>query len=186
MDIVTTGAGPVRPLGKGEVHLRCVMPSGCIKVYVLEDVLFIPNFPINLFSGFTLDCAGGWTKQRLVYDNRDNVIFQLVRSSCYLYINLDEPCYIFNCANPGSSSVGFRTAFPAAIYEAPVTLETIHRRLGHLNFEDTKATVKISTGLDYQGTANDITLGVTKLCDPCEFGKPKKTIRRNSKQRSKC
>ncbi|KAI0995192.1 hypothetical protein K3495_g12990 [Podosphaera aphanis] len=73
--------------------------------------------------------------------------------------------------------------FPAAIYDAPVTLELHHRRLGHISFQNVKQTVEHTYGLSYKSRASDLELDVSRLCEPCGFVKPKKTIRRFPRER---
>ena len=58
LDPVTTGAGFIKPVGKGTVTLPIKKKSD-IFYLTLENTLYIPDFPINLISGLNHYKSGG-------------------------------------------------------------------------------------------------------------------------------
>ena len=191
MTPVATGGGKVHPLGIGYVHLRLLRSDGSASHKVLEGVLYIPRFPLNIFSAYLHDLEDGYDRQRVLYNSDGSEVCQLLRGNNCLHLRLDTPPYVLNQSDPGLNfSAFFLTpfpdadiAFPAAIHEAPVTLELLHRRLGHISFENVKKTIKESLGLSFSHRATDIALDVTRLCDSCEMCKPRKTVRRHPRER---
>lgn len=189
MSTVSTGGGPVRPTGIGYIKLRLLRSDDSVNEVLLENVLYMPTFPVNLYSGFIHDLADGWDKHRIVYNSDGSEMCQLLRNSVCLRLHCDYPRYSVNHDDPSlHSSLLLHTPvpdhiFPAAIHEAPITLELLHRRLGHISFDNVKHTMKHSRGLSYQPGSSDEDLDVTRLCDPCEFSKPQKTIRRYPRER---
>ncbi len=77
---------------------------------------------------------------------------------------IENPCYL-------------AFILPAAIKKALMDLELQYYRLGHLNLDIIKATQDIIKGLIYQ---KKTLLDVTRLCNPCEKGRPLKFINKKS------
>lgn len=186
---VSTGAGPLVPKGVGYIRARLYRTNGSINEITLENVLYMPTFPINLYSGWLLDCQDGWMKHRVMYNADGSEICQLKRGHNALQLYFAAPPFVTNLHDPSMNPSTFLASsvpshiFPAAIHEAPVTLELLHRRLGHISFPNVKLTVEHVHGLSYLKQPADDDLDFTRLCDPCEFSKPRKTIRRYPRQR---
>jgi hypothetical protein len=51
--------GPVRPQGYSKVTLRVMKRSGQARKLTLHNVLYLPQYPINLFSASQLLKEGG-------------------------------------------------------------------------------------------------------------------------------
>jgi hypothetical protein len=65
-------------------------------------------------------------------------------------------------------------AYPAALEQIDPDIELWHRRFGHLSLDSIRATRKLVTGLDFQ----EVPPTVTRLCDPCERGRPIRSVRK--------
>lgn len=186
---VTTANGPVTPKGIVYIKIRLIRSNNSVNEVVLQDVLYMPTLPTNLYSGYQLERRKGWLKHGIMYEPGGSEICQVVHGSASLLLRVAYPRYITNIQDSSMHPSAFLSSsvpphvFPAAIHEAPVTLELLHRRLGHISFPNVKETIKHSIGLSYTKHTADDELDVTRLCDPCEFAKPQKTIRRYPRDR---
>ena len=160
LPIMKTANGPVRPLGVGTVTLDCPRSNGTINTLKLFDVVYMPQSPLNLLSGLRLMARGGYARDGKLLSKDDQELGQ-IDSSLLL---IENPRYL-------------AFVLPAAIEKAPVDIELWHRRLGHLNFDTVKATQGMVKGLIYQKKTPPT---VTRLCDPCEKGRPLKFINKKS------
>ena len=57
---------------------------------------------------------------------------------------------------------------------AELILDDWHRRLGHISIDMVEATAKATQGLVFVKHQEHM----TRICDPCEYGKPTKSVRR--------
>jgi hypothetical protein len=133
---------------------------------MLLDVLYMPEFPVNLFSGVKLYMADGYLKRHAMYD-KDNVELAQIDTS-----------------STGMRLVLFKEhskAYPAALQQAKLSEGLLHRRLAHVSFETLRKTLKVTYGYDKPPPENN-NLGVTILCDSCEKSRPVQTIRRTAPQ----
>jgi hypothetical protein len=65
-------------------------------------------------------------------------------------------------------------AYSTALEQIDSDIELWHRRFGHLSLDSVRATRKLVTGLDFQ----EVPPIVTRLCDPCERGRPIRSIKK--------
>lgn len=189
LPIVKTEGSPVQPVGLSYIKLRILWQDDSVNEIVLENVLYIPGFPLNIYSGWLHDLRDGWDKHRVLYEADGSEVCQLLRGQNCLHLRTASSPYVLNTNDPSMRSSTFLLSpvadnvFPAAIHEAPVTLELLHRRLGHISFPNVQRTIKATLGLSYKPRNTDSNLDVTTLCDPCKFSKPKKVIRRYPRNR---
>ena len=92
---VLTGAGPIRPHGRGTVQLVLSNRNNNDKfTLILENTLYIPNFPINVVSGLNHFRSGGKINGHDLVSSRNQVIttFNPSKSGFFLYVaNRPEP-----------------------------------------------------------------------------------------------
>ncbi|POS82254.1 hypothetical protein EPUL_005013, partial [Erysiphe pulchra] len=60
LPMIGTANGQTRPLGVGTVTIRCKLSSGKTRKLKLREVLYLPQCPLNLFSGRKLYAQGGY------------------------------------------------------------------------------------------------------------------------------
>ena len=163
---VSTGNGYVHPQGTGTIIMKVPLSNGKVTTLMLLDVLYMPEFPVNLFSGVKLYMADGYLKRHAMYD-KDNVELAQIDTS-----------------STGMRLVLFKErskAYPAALQQAKLSEGLLHRRLAHVSFETLRKTLKVTYGYDKPPPENN-NLGVTILCDSCEKSRPVQTIRRTAPQ----
>ncbi len=125
----------------------------------------MPQSPVNLFSGAKLLAKGGYVRNGTIMSSDD---IELARYDEKLLI-IENPCFL-------------AFVLPAAIEKAPIDIELWYRRLGHLGLESVKATQRMVTGLHFQKKTPP---SVTRVCDPCEKGRPLKFINKKAVRRAK-
>ncbi|KAI0995000.1 hypothetical protein K3495_g13181, partial [Podosphaera aphanis] len=159
---IITANGPIQPRGLGTVTLQCKLSNGKNNPFKLKDVMYLPECPINLFSGDKLLKAGGYMKDGKMY-GPNGVEFATYSNS--LHIN--------------ESFV--TVALPALVDQSKPTLDLWHRRLGHLGLRNVKETAKITTGISFEPTVTATTS--SSLCESCELSKPLRHVRKNASSR---
>ena len=157
LPLIATANGPIRPRGLGTVTLQCQLSYGENKPFELRDVLYLPECPVNLFSGDKLLKAGGYMKNGKMY-GPDDVEFATYDNS--LYIN----------------ETFVSVALPAISNQPKPTLELWHRRLGHSGLRNVIATGKITTGMEYESSSSSSVN--PSLCESCELSKPLRHVRK--------
>ena len=83
LPLIATASGPVRPRGAGNVILQCRLSNGKNNPFELKNVLYLPECPVNLFSGHKLLNAGGYLKDGIMY-GPDGVEFATYDHSLYI------------------------------------------------------------------------------------------------------
>ena len=164
LPVMHTANGPVRPLGIGTVSLDCPQSNGRNTTLTLVDVVYMPESPLNLLSGLKLMATGGYARDGKLLTKFD-------REFCQLDIGLiviENPRYL-------------AFVLPAAIEKAPIDIELWHRRFGHLGLDTVKATQGMVKGLIYQKKTPPTE---TRVCDPCEKGRPLKFINKKAIRRA--
>lgn len=164
LQIMHTANGPVRPLGIGTVSLDCPLSNGGKLTLKLFDVVYMPQSPINLLSGKKLMALGGYARNGMLLSKSDRELCQL--DSQLLVI--ENPRYL-------------AFVLPAAIEKAPIDIELWHRRFGHLGLETLRQTQNMVKGLIFQKKTPPL---VTRVCDPCEKGRPLKFINKKAVRRA--
>ena len=165
---VLTTRGIVLALGIGTVRLKIL---GNENDLVLTDVLYMPSFPVNLFSGVILYTSGGniCGKTSTLRDCQDKVICNIDISAAGLFLKAGS----------------FYTAFsPAAHFvsqdEIKANRRLWHRRFGHLGHYNVQKTASITKGMP---KANHFQLEEKNpLCYTCEIAK---SVRRVSQELQK-
>ena len=131
---VMTAGGVVLASGVGTVRLR--LPSG--SDLVLTDVLYMPDFPVNLFSGVILYTLGGTIcgKTSTLRNRLNEVIGEIDISAEGIFLKVSS-------------------SHPTALYigedELRAKERLMHRRLCHLGYENVRKTLSMTKGikLDY-------------------------------------
>lgn len=162
LPLIATANGSIRPRGIGTVTLQCKLSNGENNPFELKDVMYLPECPINLFSGDKLLKAGGYMKNGKMF-GPDDIEFATYDNS--LQIN--------------ESFV--TVALPALVGQSTPTLDLWHRRLGHLGLRNVRETAKITTGISFE-TAKTPTTKPT-LCESCELSKPLRHVRKSVSSR---
>jgi hypothetical protein len=130
--IIYIANGLVRPHGIGTVSLDCPQSNGRNTTLTLFDVIYIPEFPINLLSRMKLMAVSGYARDSKLLLKGDQELCQF--DSGLLLI--ENPRYL-------------AFVLLAVIEKAPVDIELWHRRLGYLNLDAVKVTQGIVKGLIY-------------------------------------
>ena len=127
---VMTARGVVLASGVGTVRLR--LPSG--SDLILTDVLYMPSFPVNLFSRVMLYTSSGtiYGKTSTLKDRLNRVLYKIDISAEGIFLK-------------ASSS------HPTALYvgedELSAKERLIHRRLCHLGHDNVRRTVSMTKGV---------------------------------------
>jgi transposase InsO family protein len=157
---VYSATGFVEAQGIGSVDLDTALPDGSRSVVHLKDVLHVPSMFANLISGSRM------TRGKVTFDN---ATFLMQRDGITIgYAPLDGGLF--------SLRLAFKTF--AASVTAPQSMETWHRRLGHLNYESVKHLVHMSNGMDLTGQEEQ------GHCEPCSLSKIQKAYTRTPGQRA--
>jgi hypothetical protein len=162
-----------RPEGSGTIDIQTVLSDGTTKTIRLYNCLYIPTYPINLFSCYRLLQKGGYI--------RDGYLFTKDGSEIGSY---DNKLRIIKAPDSqdesdqddASDTDGYEdsVAYPTALEQIDPDIELWHRRFGHLSLDSVRATRKLVTGLDFQ----EVPPIVTRLCDSCERGRPIRSVRK--------
>ena len=159
---IGTANGPTRPLGIGTVTLWCELRSGKIRKLPLTNVLFMPQCPVNLFSGRKLYSQGGYVgNQGCMFDSNHMEI-----------ATVDEKMLI--CEKPRTY------ALPAPLHNTKPSIILWHRRLGHLGLKNVKLTEKIADGIKYscEKPSESDSVEKTIICESCELSRPLRHVRK--------
>jgi transposase InsO family protein len=157
---VYSATGFVEAQGIGSVDLDTALPDGSHSIVHLKDVLHVPSLFANLISGSRM------TRGKVTFDN---TTFLMQQNGITLgYAPLDGGLFSLRLAN--------RTF--AASVTAPPSIETWHRRLGHLNYASVKHLAQMSNGMDLTGQEEQ------GLCKPCSLSKLQRAYTRTPSQRA--
>ena len=132
---VITARGVVLALGVGTVRLK--LPSR--NDLVLTDVLYMPTFPVNLFSGVILYTLGGTIcgKTSTLRNRLNEVIGEINISAEGIFLK--------------TSSSRLTASHPTALYVGEDELRAkerlLHRRLCHLGHDNVRRTVSMTKGV---------------------------------------
>jgi hypothetical protein len=164
---VITAGGIVLPSGVGTVRLKI---PGNEKSLVLTDVLYMPSFPVNLFSGVILYTSGGSIcgKTSTLKDRLDEVICKIDISAEGLFLEAGS----------------FYTAFsrPTIFYASQDEQRLWHRRLSHLGYQNVRKTASMTKGMpDFNQSPLE---SMHPLCHTCKISKSVRTISQESQQRA--
>ena len=129
---VMTAGGVVLASGVGTVRLR--LPSG--SDLVLTDVLYMPTFPVNLFSGVILYTLGGTIcgKTSTLRNRLNEVIGEIDISAEGIFLK-------------ASSSPSHPTALYVGEDELRAKERLMHRRLCHLGHDNVRRTISMTKGV---------------------------------------
>ena len=150
---VMTAGGVVSASGVGTVRLRL---PGTGNDLVLTDVLYMPSFPVNLFSGVILYTSGG-----TICGKTSTLRNRLNEAICEIDISAEG---IFLKAS---------SSHPIALYigedELRAKERLMHRRLCHLGYENVRKTLSMTKGvkLDFSKILPESRC----LCYTCEIAK---------------
>ena len=162
LPLIATANGPIRPRGLGTVTLQCKLSNGMNNPFELRDVLYLPECPINLFSGEKLLNVGGYIKDSKIY-GPDGIEFATYDSSLHIVESI------------------VTVAMPATLQDKNLTLDLWHRRLGHLSLRNIKETEKLTTGISYN--EKNAPPKLSNICEPCELAKPLRHVRKSTNSR---
>ena len=168
LPMIGTANGPTRPLGTGTVTLNCKLSSGKMRKVCLTDVLYLPCYPMNLFSGRKPYAQGGYIgNQGSMFDSK-NVEIATVDNR--LFINEIPRAF----------------AFPAVLHQAKPTLSLWHRHLGHLGLKNVKLTEKVTKVIEYDTDTAVNSNGEDKtiLCEACELPRSLRHVRKDVTSRN--
>ncbi|KAI0995193.1 hypothetical protein K3495_g12989 [Podosphaera aphanis] len=93
---VMTGGGSVYPTGIGYIKLRLLRTDNSVHETIIENVLYIPGFPIIIYSGWLHDLKDGWDKHRVLYNHDGFEFCQLLRGPNCLHLRLAYLAYTLN------------------------------------------------------------------------------------------
>jgi len=157
---VYSATGFVEAQGIGSVDLDTVLPDGSRSIVHLKDVLHVPLLFANLISGSRM------TRGKVTFDT---TTFLMQQNGITLgYAPLDGGLFSLQLAN---------MMFAASV-TAPPSIETWHRRLGHLNYESVKHLARMSNGMDLTGQEEQ------GHCEPCSLSKLQRAYTRTPSQRA--
>lgn len=159
--------GDVTCLGKGKVLLQLPLPDGTINDWTLHEVYYLPQCPVNLFSGKIWFGLGGYMRYGNLYTSRNEEVAQ-VNEKNMLFLEDAESFTV-----PES-------ALPAALEKAPVDIELMHRRLCHASYETVRNTKSVVFGVKFNDTPNINPPVQSRVCEPCEKGRPTRTVRKKT------
>ena len=162
---VDTANGKSKPQGIGTVVLRCPKSSGGVATLTLEKVLYMPDVPVNLFSGRRLLDGGGLIGDGVLLSppNKNGVRKEMCQyDDCFFIIEED-----MTRAMPA--------LLPAALRTAGIDIELWHRRFGHLGLDNLRQTQRITRGMELRKREEALQM---KLCEPCEMAKPIRHVRK--------
>ena len=164
---VMTAGGVVLASGVGTVRLR--LPSG--SDLVLTDVLYMPTFPVNLFSGVILYTLGGTIcgKTSTLRNRLNEVIGEIDISAEGIFLK-------------ASSSPSHPTALYVGEDELRAKERLMHRRLCHLGYENVRKTLSMTKGmkLDF----DKVPLELRRPCYTCEMAKSVRKVSRKPQKRA--
>ena len=83
LPLITTANGPAQPRGLGTVTLHCKLSNVEDNLFELKNVLYLPECPINLFSGDKLLKVGGYMRDGKMF-GPDGIEFATYNNSLYI------------------------------------------------------------------------------------------------------
>jgi hypothetical protein len=158
-----TAGGIVLASGVGTVRLRLLSRSDL----VLTDVLYMPSFPVNLFSRVMLYTSGGTIcrKTSTLKDRLNRVLCEIDISAEGIFLK-------------ASSS------HPTALYigedELRAKERLLHRRLCHLGYDNVRRTISMTKGVKL----NFDKIPPNRPCYTCEIAKSVQKVSRKPQKRA--
>lgn len=166
LPLMLTVNGPSRPDGIGTCHINVLKSDGTVRKVACYNTLYMPASPVCLYSGFKLSKAEGYLRGNCLYMSSEKEICEVDSD---LFLKEEESSANVAYAMPN-------LALPAAIEIAAQDIELWHRRLGHAGFEVIRNTRGMVTGMKF----SEHKTGRTRLCAPCEKGRPIRKINKTS------
>ena len=141
---------------------------------ILTDVLYMPTFPVNLFSGVILYTFGGCIcrKTSILRDSQDEVIYNIDISIEGLFLKASSFYIAFSQA----------TAHFTRQEKIKAIRRLWHRRLRHLGHRNVRKTSSMTNGM----------LGINQFqpeeehlsCNTCEMAKSRRKVLREQQLRA--
>ncbi|KAF6790309.1 hypothetical protein CMUS01_16287 [Colletotrichum musicola] len=159
---IQTGGGDVYPELAGTVLLR--FSNG--ETMLLRDVMYVPNFPMNVFSGERLYLAGGYMRGN-----------DLVGPQGRVFDTLDVPARGFHLSVTHKNTA----AQSRVMWTSQQRQETQlwHRRFGHPGHRELMKSIELTRGCSL--TAKDI---VPQPCATCDMSKSLRYSPRTPRERA--
>lgn len=163
---VLTAAGNVMPKGIGTVKINVHLPNGQREL-VLQKVLYMPDFPVNLFSALKLFVKSGsiCPKSKTLKDSKGESIASVDISPDGLELRV---------IGPGAS---LPTALVVSRKPRALPIRLWHLRLGHRSLDDVRQTAKSATGIVLEDPEPEKDTAST-ICGSCEAGKSEQQLSR--------
>lgn len=168
---ITTGGGEAYYEGVGTVELEVPQLDGTHRTWILRNVLYSPDFHINLISHSVIRKAGVWfhgESYSLIYERE-------VFTECVEIGGL--PCLEVKQKEEVHVATHARHKDPH-ITDRRVTLQQLHEIFGHTNFGDLKSTISATKGLTLSDREKFD-------CDVCKQAKSRKDNSRLPRARAK-
>ena len=158
-----TANGTIRAIGYGIVIFEVEHPDGTTFLLKLKDVYHLPGLLINILSGTVIEDYGFY----LCCDT--HTIRSKSTKEELIAIDVVDRKLLLRQKN---------TLACPAVSDPAVSVNTWHRRLGHIGIDNIRKTAKITEGMDI-----DSDIELEKLCDLCELGKSLRTVSRKLQDR---
>ena len=158
LPMFNTANGMTRAIGYGSVTIEVEHPDGTTFPLKLKDVYHLPSLPINILSGTVIEKYGFY----LCCDT--HTIRSKSTKEELIAIDVIDHKLLLRQKN--------------ALVCSAVSINTWHRRLGHIGIDNIKKTAKITEGMDIDSDTE-----LEKPCDPCEIGKSLRTVSRKPQDR---
>ena len=156
---IWTGAGSVQAIRKGTVPMKLKKSDGSHSFIIIHNVLDVPTFMTNLISVPLL-------RMKEIYWRSDNFTLRKIEDQSEVAVgNLMGNLFILSTNN----SYKFALLSQISNVTKP-DLKTIHRFLGHLNFDSIIKGISMSTAIEMSNSISKF------LCERCVFAKQAKHI----------
>jgi hypothetical protein len=171
---ILTGGGAVYPMGEGNITLPFFVQGHGIRKITLNNVLYVPDFPINIMSGQLHYRKGGIISGNKLLDSKKQPFSTLNHSKRGFFLNVaykSEPDISLLAINPSeilnkvslvretdeipSKKQDIETDSTISNVEIDIpsdsvhytTTEKWHKILGHPSFDILRSTAKATTGI---------------------------------------
>lgn len=171
--IMTVGS-KTRFTGQGTVHISVIKSDHQEIVVELKDVLYIPEIKINLLSGPKIYSHG------IIIDGSTNTLRRKSdKSEVCTYKVFEGHMRIDTLPTPHSKNTESDDFNPSKSNVLLAdSIDTWHRRLGHLSVDNIKKTAQITAGVEISSTlpmALPRKETAKAICEPCVLGKSLRT-----------
>ena len=191
-DPIETAGGYITPRGIGTVKLQALTTDGSSVQLILQDVIYLPECPRNLFGVGKLIKRGYFVKYgKVMYTTDCGKERELCATDSHLHLVLKEkgPQSVLMANLPALTVLTDTTALvkqqkkvrKTDDMKTPKTLDIDlwHKRLGHLGLDNVRKTAEITKGIRYQDNESES----DSPCEACSLAKPLRTTRKISKKR---